>query len=86
MFLFAPDSFNPSPILYVCLSLSLLLPLSDYPLPGLYSSTPLFFPYHFLCVLFQNQPSTLTMQDLLNIARDIACGCKYLEENHFIHR
>ncbi|XP_066469825.1 leukocyte tyrosine kinase receptor [Tiliqua scincoides] len=32
------------------------------------------------------QPSTLTMQDLLNIARDIACGCKYLEENHFIHR
>uniref|UniRef100_A0A803TLX1 Tyrosine-protein kinase receptor n=1 Tax=Anolis carolinensis TaxID=28377 RepID=A0A803TLX1_ANOCA len=33
-----------------------------------------------------NQPSTLTMQDLLDIARDIACGCKYLEENHFIHR
>ncbi|XP_019407849.1 PREDICTED: leukocyte tyrosine kinase receptor [Crocodylus porosus] len=33
-----------------------------------------------------NQPSTLTMQDLLNIARDIACGCRYLEENHFIHR
>ncbi|XP_030071232.1 leukocyte tyrosine kinase receptor [Microcaecilia unicolor] len=32
------------------------------------------------------QPSTLTMQDLLNMARDIACGCKYLEENHFIHR
>ncbi|XP_065259719.1 leukocyte tyrosine kinase receptor [Emys orbicularis] len=33
-----------------------------------------------------NQPSTLITQDLLNIARDIACGCKYLEENHFIHR
>uniref|UniRef100_H2ZUX6 Tyrosine-protein kinase receptor n=1 Tax=Latimeria chalumnae TaxID=7897 RepID=H2ZUX6_LATCH len=33
-----------------------------------------------------NQLSTLTMQDLLNMARDIACGCKYLEENHFIHR
>ncbi|KAM4664565.1 leukocyte tyrosine kinase receptor [Discoglossus pictus] len=33
-----------------------------------------------------NQPSTLTMLDLLNMARDIACGCKYLEENHFIHR
>ncbi|XP_029454514.1 leukocyte tyrosine kinase receptor [Rhinatrema bivittatum] len=32
------------------------------------------------------QPSVLTMQDLLNMARDIACGCKYLEENHFIHR
>ncbi|XP_053553788.1 leukocyte tyrosine kinase receptor [Bombina bombina] len=35
---------------------------------------------------WENQPSTLTMQDLLNMARDIACGCKYLEENHFIHR
>ncbi|XP_061467361.1 leukocyte tyrosine kinase receptor isoform X2 [Rhineura floridana] len=33
-----------------------------------------------------NHPPTLTTQDLLNIARDIACGCKYLEENHFIHR
>ncbi|OCT68564.1 hypothetical protein XELAEV_18039865mg [Xenopus laevis] len=33
-----------------------------------------------------NQPSTLSMLDLLNVARDIACGCKYLEENHFIHR
>ncbi|XP_073494910.1 leukocyte tyrosine kinase receptor isoform X2 [Phyllobates terribilis] len=33
-----------------------------------------------------NQPSSLTMTDLLNMARDIACGCKYLEENHFIHR
>ncbi|XP_068110390.1 leukocyte tyrosine kinase receptor isoform X2 [Hyperolius riggenbachi] len=33
-----------------------------------------------------NQPSSLTMSDLLNMARDIACGCKYLEENHFIHR
>ncbi|XP_077320643.1 leukocyte tyrosine kinase receptor [Lithobates pipiens] len=33
-----------------------------------------------------NQPSLLTMSDLLNMARDIACGCKYLEENHFIHR
>nr|XP_033809084.1 leukocyte tyrosine kinase receptor isoform X2 [Geotrypetes seraphini] len=34
----------------------------------------------------REQPSTLIMQDLLNMARDIACGCKYLEENHFIHR
>ncbi|XP_040268205.1 leukocyte tyrosine kinase receptor isoform X2 [Bufo bufo] len=33
-----------------------------------------------------NQPSSLAMTDLLNMARDIACGCKYLEENHFIHR
>ncbi|XP_072284450.1 leukocyte tyrosine kinase receptor [Pyxicephalus adspersus] len=33
-----------------------------------------------------NRPSTLTMSDLLNMARDIACGCKYLEEGQFIHR
>ncbi|XP_062911674.1 ALK tyrosine kinase receptor-like isoform X2 [Mobula hypostoma] len=32
------------------------------------------------------QPSTLSMLDLLNVARDIARGCQYLEENHFIHR
>ncbi|XP_077138227.1 ALK tyrosine kinase receptor [Ranitomeya variabilis] len=33
-----------------------------------------------------NQPSSLTMTDLLNVAHDIANGCQYLEENHFIHR
>ncbi|OWK10830.1 hypothetical protein Celaphus_00005427 [Cervus elaphus hippelaphus] len=33
-----------------------------------------------------NQPSSLAMLDLLHVARDIACGCQYLEENHFIHR
>ncbi|KFO96613.1 ALK tyrosine kinase receptor, partial [Calypte anna] len=33
-----------------------------------------------------NQPSSLSMLDLLHVARDIACGCQYLEENHFIHR
>ncbi|OCT77512.1 hypothetical protein XELAEV_18028604mg [Xenopus laevis] len=33
-----------------------------------------------------NQPSSITMLDLLNVACDIAQGCKYLEENHFIHR
>ncbi|XP_039769031.1 ALK tyrosine kinase receptor isoform X1 [Ornithorhynchus anatinus] len=33
-----------------------------------------------------SQPSSLGMLDLLNVARDIACGCQYLEENHFIHR
>uniref|UniRef100_H0X7V9 receptor protein-tyrosine kinase n=1 Tax=Otolemur garnettii TaxID=30611 RepID=H0X7V9_OTOGA len=32
------------------------------------------------------QPSTLVMQDLLQLAQDIAQGCHYLEENHFIHR
>lgn len=26
------------------------------------------------------------MQDLLQLAHDIAQGCHYLEENHFIHR
>uniref|UniRef100_A0A3P8UL87 receptor protein-tyrosine kinase n=1 Tax=Cynoglossus semilaevis TaxID=244447 RepID=A0A3P8UL87_CYNSE len=32
------------------------------------------------------QSSSLTMGELLQMARDIACGCRYLEENHFIHR
>ncbi|KAM9354854.1 tyrosine-protein kinase receptor [Pholidichthys leucotaenia] len=32
------------------------------------------------------QTSLLTMRELLKMARDIACGCRYLEENHFIHR
>nr|XP_057947022.1 ALK tyrosine kinase receptor isoform X1 [Doryrhamphus excisus] len=33
-----------------------------------------------------DQPSNLSMVDLLNVARDIAKGCQYLEENQFIHR
>ncbi|GAA6108678.1 leukocyte tyrosine kinase receptor isoform X1 [Tachysurus ichikawai] len=33
-----------------------------------------------------NQQSSLTMLELLHMARDIAFGCRYLEENHFIHR
>merc|ERR1719410_2337563 len=32
------------------------------------------------------RPSPLTMRDLLNAAIDVAKGCRYLEENHFIHR
>nr|XP_020029809.1 leukocyte tyrosine kinase receptor isoform X1 [Castor canadensis] len=32
------------------------------------------------------QLSPLAMQDLLQLAQDIAQGCHYLEENHFIHR
>ncbi|KAI1895658.1 hypothetical protein AGOR_G00108490 [Albula goreensis] len=41
--------------------------------------------------LRQNRPKTgqsssLTMLELLHMARDIAFGCRYLEENHFIHR
>ncbi|XP_046900732.1 ALK tyrosine kinase receptor [Hypomesus transpacificus] len=31
-------------------------------------------------------PSSLSMVDLLNVTRDIARGCQYLEENQFIHR
>lgn len=35
---------------------------------------------------FQGQNSSLTMHELLQMARDIANGCCYLEENQFIHR
>ncbi|XP_046399789.1 ALK tyrosine kinase receptor-like isoform X2 [Ischnura elegans] len=33
-----------------------------------------------------DRPSPLTMKDLLNCSLDVAKGCKYMEENHFIHR
>nr|XP_042902778.1 leukocyte tyrosine kinase receptor [Parasteatoda tepidariorum] len=33
-----------------------------------------------------NKQSTLTISDLLKMALDVATGCQYLEENHFIHR
>ncbi|XP_055946629.1 leukocyte tyrosine kinase receptor-like isoform X2 [Argiope bruennichi] len=33
-----------------------------------------------------NKPSPLTLTDLLKLAIDVAKGCQYLEENHFIHR
>ncbi|XP_053207383.1 ALK tyrosine kinase receptor-like isoform X2 [Panonychus citri] len=33
-----------------------------------------------------NKPSPICMGDLLVIALDVARGCHYLEENHFIHR
>lgn len=32
------------------------------------------------------KPSHLVMGDLLVMALDVARGCQYLEENHFIHR
>jgi len=32
------------------------------------------------------KPSQLNMGDLLVIALDVARGCQYLEDNHFIHR
>ncbi|TKS86610.1 ALK tyrosine kinase receptor [Collichthys lucidus] len=37
-------------------------------------------------VAVKGQTTSLTMRDLLRMARDIAFGCRYLEENHFIHR
>lgn len=33
-----------------------------------------------------SKPSPLCMADLLVMALDVARGCQYLEENHFIHR
>ncbi|XP_064484759.1 leukocyte tyrosine kinase receptor-like isoform X2 [Ornithodoros turicata] len=33
-----------------------------------------------------NTPSQLTMTDLLKLAIDVAKGCQYLEDKHFIHR
>ncbi|KAJ0062662.1 hypothetical protein NL108_004273, partial [Boleophthalmus pectinirostris] len=39
-----------------------------------------------VCCCIQGHTSSLTMRELLRMARDIACGCRYLEENHFIHR
>lgn len=32
------------------------------------------------------KPSQLVMGDLLVMALDVARGCQYLEDNHFIHR
>lgn len=36
--------------------------------------------------MFQERVSPLTMKDLILISVDIAKGCKYLEDNRFIHR
>ncbi|GIY01071.1 ALK tyrosine kinase receptor [Caerostris darwini] len=33
-----------------------------------------------------NKPSNIKISDLLKLAIDVAKGCQYLEENHFIHR
>ncbi|XP_072157406.1 leukocyte tyrosine kinase receptor isoform X2 [Bemisia tabaci] len=37
-------------------------------------------------VAVKDRPSPLIMRDLLTCAIDVAKGCKYLEENRFIHR
>lgn len=42
--------------------------------------------HHIPSLYDQEHPSSLSMVDLLNVARDIAKGCQYLEENQFIHR
>jgi serine/threonine protein kinase len=39
----------------------------------------------FWCVM-QERLSPLTMTDLLKCALDVTEGCKYMEENRFIHR
>jgi anaplastic lymphoma kinase len=36
--------------------------------------------------VIQERPSPLTMKDLLMCAMDVGKGCRYLEQNHFIHR
>jgi len=41
---------------------------------------------HRLFSHFQDRAATLVMKDLLVAAMDVAKGCEYLEENHFIHR
>ena len=38
----------------------------------------------FLCL--QGRQSCLSMVDLVRMSLDIAKGCHYLEDNHFIHR
>ncbi|XP_076442122.1 ALK tyrosine kinase receptor-like isoform X2 [Babylonia areolata] len=34
----------------------------------------------------EGQMSKLSVRDLISLARDVCCGCCYLEEHHFIHR
>ena len=40
--------------------------------------------YVHMCV--QEVVTLVTMSDLVKLAIDIAKGCHYLEDNHFIHR
>lgn len=50
-------------------------------------AAPLAFPLPVLkTVPFQDRPGSLCMKDLLMCCVDVAKGCKYLEENRFIHR
>lgn len=49
-----------------------------------------FLNKYLMLILFlvnlQEKPSILTVPDLVKISIDIAKGCQYLEERHFIHR
>ena len=45
-----------------------------------------FFMYAGYVFCVQEQPSRVTMVDLVKLSLDVAMGCQYLEENHFIHR
>lgn len=42
--------------------------------------------FNILFSIKQNSPASLSLLDLLSICVDIASGCRYLEEMHFIHR
>lgn len=33
-----------------------------------------------------NKPSSLKLVDLISVCVDVASGCRYLEEMHFVHR
>ena len=93
-----PPVFNPSflfnPSLFILLLPSVLFfspllnlcppsPLPSLSLPSL-SST---LPYSSLCSYCLPQgPSLLTLTEQVHIALDVAKGCRYLEQQHFIHR
>uniref|UniRef100_A0A8C4N8C2 receptor protein-tyrosine kinase n=1 Tax=Eptatretus burgeri TaxID=7764 RepID=A0A8C4N8C2_EPTBU len=47
---------------------------------------PPFWGQSLLSSTADGHTSSLTMLDLLTMAKDITLGCRYLEENHFIHR
>ena len=75
-------STSALPLLYPP-SLSPPSPLPSLSLPSL-SST---LPYSSLCSYCLPQgPSLLTLTEQVHIALDVAKGCRYLEQQHFIHR
>ena len=71
-----PPSFIPLFILPV-LTLYFLIPLLCPPPPLLSSSWSHCLP---------QGPSLLTLTEQVHVALDVAKGCRYLEQQHFIHR